>query len=109
MLARGDTDGSFIRDAPAIRTRLRETYTGASWQPFLWDCVTCPDSAFPVRQPSATVRGPGAVACDKMRAGLALVLIASVCALRYVIRQQATEGPGLLLGKMCALVCIWWF
>lgn len=46
IIARGDTDGSFIRDASAIRTRLREVYTNPSWQPFPWDCVTCPDAAF---------------------------------------------------------------
>lgn len=46
IIARGDTDGSFIRDAPAIRTRLREVYTTPSWNPFPWDCVTCPDAAF---------------------------------------------------------------
>ncbi len=45
MIARGDTDGSFVRDASAIRTRLREVYTNPSWQPFPWDCVTCPDAA----------------------------------------------------------------
>lgn len=45
IIARGDADGSFIRDAAAIRTRLREVYTNPSWQPFPWDCVTCPDTA----------------------------------------------------------------
>jgi hypothetical protein len=47
LIARGDTDGSFIRDAAAIRTRLREVYTNPAWQPFPWDCLTCSDAAFP--------------------------------------------------------------
>lgn len=33
--------------AAAIRTRLREVYTNPAWQPFPWDCLTCPDAAFP--------------------------------------------------------------
>lgn len=66
VIARGDTDAAFLREAGQIRGRLKEVYTGPSWQPFLWDCVTSSEPALPshhINQSLAVVANRSNHAC----------------------------------------------